>query len=123
MNKISKKILVVDDDEGILDALSLILESAGYSVLASPRGEETLGNIKRYDPDLILLDVLLSGQDGRVICKKLKELDLTKNIPVIMISAHPTAKESVYKCGADDFLPKPFETDELLNKIEFFTNN
>ena len=72
-------------------------------------------------PDLLLLDIWMSGEDGRDICKKLKQSELTKNIPVIMVSASKDIKESALAAGADDFLAKPFEMNELLGKIKMFT--
>ena len=113
-----KKILVVDDDESILDAVSLVLEDEGYRVETIQKGQETYEKVIAFKPDLILLDVLMSGSDGRDICRKLKHNSETKHIPIIMISAHPTAKEGALECGAEEFLAKPFNTDELLKKIE-----
>lgn len=114
----TKRILVVDDDDGILDAMQVMLESEGYEVEASPDGE-ILNNLNKNKlPDLILLDFLLSGKDGREICAMLKKKDHTKQIPVIMVSAHPNAKQDVKKCGADDFLEKPFAIKDLLEKIQ-----
>lgn len=111
------KILVVDDDESILDAISLILEEVGYTVKTSFKGEKTYAMVESFHPDLILLDVLMSGKDGRHICRNLKQNDLTKLIPVIMISAHPSAQQGALECGAEDFLAKPFEVEELLSKV------
>lgn len=113
-----KKILVVDDDEGILDALSLILEEEGYEVETTIKGQETFAKIASFQPALILLDMLLSGNDGRHICRALKADKKTKSIPIIMISAHPNAKAGAIEAGADDFLAKPFEREELLEKIK-----
>lgn len=113
-----KKILVVDDDENILDAISLVLNDEGYQVETSFKGEETFDKINKFKPDLILLDILMSGSDGRDICKKIKKTDTMKNIPVIMISAHPTARGSALKSGANDFLEKPFNTSDLISIIK-----
>lgn len=115
----SKKILVVDDDLDILDALKFALEDAGYEVTTTEKGEyaENLRDTNGGLPDVIILDVLLSGKDGRLICQKLKSQDDTKHIPIIMISAHPNARHSVHHVGADDFLAKPFDFDELLDAI------
>lgn len=112
-----KKILIVDDDESILDALSLILTDADFTVEATSRGSTTMTAVDRFKPDLILLDVLISGWDGRNICRKLKAEDTTKDIPIIMISAHPSAQRSVVECGANDFIAKPFDTNELLYRV------
>ena len=114
-----KKILVVDDDPDILDALQFMLEDAGYRVTTTEKGEyaENLHDTNGGLPDVMLLDVLLSGKDGRLICQKLKSQEETKHIPIIMMSAHYNARQSVTSVGADDFIAKPFETDELLEKI------
>jgi DNA-binding response OmpR family regulator len=112
-----KHILVVDDDPDILEFLQVILEDEGYTVVTSDKGEylEQLHNGGL--PDLILLDMLLSGKDGREIVKYLKREPETAHIPVIMISAHPSAEKEARLAGADDFLPKPFNIDKLLAKI------
>lgn len=114
-----KRILVVDDDPDILEALQFLLEYAGYEVKTTEKGEyaENLRDTNGGLPDLIILDVLLSGKDGRLICQKLKSQEETKLIPIIMISAHPGAKHSVAAVGADDFIAKPFDADDLLEKV------
>src|SRR5690348_4516219 len=115
-SKASQKqsILVVDDDPDILDFLHDLLEMEGYRVAVSMKGEylETLQNGDL--PDLILLDVHLSGRDGREIVRYLKKREETKMIPIIMISAHPSAEETARQAGADAFLEKPFEIEVLL---------
>ena len=114
-----KKILVVDDDPDILDALRFLLEFSGYEVKTTEKGEyaENLRDTNGGFPDLIILDVLLSGRDGRLICQRLKRQHDTQHIPIIRISAHPNAKQSVAAVGADDFLAKPFDADELLTLV------
>ena len=117
MQSTRKKLLVVDDERDILEFLQVILEEEGYAVITSDKGEylEQLHNGGL--PDLILLDVLLSGKDGREIVKYLKSQDETKHIPVIMLSAHPSSEQAARVAGADDFVAKPFEIDLLLAKI------
>jgi DNA-binding response OmpR family regulator len=118
----TRKILVVDDDEGILDALQVMLEDEGYTVETSLNGE-ILEKLKKSNlPDLILLDILLSGKDGRELCKILKRQSTTKKVPVIMITAHPVAKNQIKMYGAEDFLPKPFAMKDVLAKIEKYTS-
>jgi DNA-binding response OmpR family regulator len=116
-----KTILLVDDDEGIVDAISLMLKEYGYDVCATLKGEEAYIQINKCKPDLILLDVLLSGVDGRHICKKIKSNIKTKSIPVVMISAHPSARRHALQVGADGFLAKPFEIDDLLDIAQKYT--
>jgi DNA-binding response OmpR family regulator len=117
MENKQKKILVVDDEPDILEFLQVILQEEGYIAVTTTKGEYVE---KLHDgglPDLILLDVLLSGKDGREIVKRLKSQEETKHIPVIMFSAHPSAEETARTAGADDFVAKPFEIDILLSKV------
>jgi DNA-binding response OmpR family regulator len=112
-------LLIVDDDPDILDALRFMLEDEGYRVQTSEKGDyaESLRDDNGGLPDLIILDVLLSGKDGRIICRKLKSQDDTKHVPIVMISAHPDAERSVREVGADAFVAKPFSVDLLLDTV------
>jgi DNA-binding response OmpR family regulator len=109
-------ILIVDDDPSILDALRFLFEDEGYRVQTSEKGDyaESLRDENGGLPDLIVLDVLLSGKDGRIICRKLKSQDETRHIPIVMISAYPDAERSSKEVGADAFVAKPFAIDEVL---------
>lgn len=112
----SKKVLIVDDDADILDAIGMLLEDADYRVeKASKWSRNQLGGEL---PDLILLDIYLSGQDGREIAKKLKAGEKTRNIPIIMMSAHPTMDDIAAKTGVSAFLAKPFDADDLLKACQ-----
>ena len=112
--------MIADDDPGIVDAIEMLLEFEGYQVSSTIDGSTVL-DMKHELPDLLLLDIWMSGEDGRDICKKLKQEDATKDIPVIMISASKDIRESAMAAGADDFLAKPFEMNELLSKIKNLT--
>lgn len=118
-----KRVLVVDDDPDILDAIRFTLEDEGYAVTTTEKGEyaENLLDGNCGLPDLIILDVLLSGKDGRTICRQLKSRDDTRHIPIIMISAHPDARESSRGVGADAFLAKPWNLDELLAIVAHYS--
>src|SRR6266498_5485492 len=107
------KILVIDDDEGILEAFELVLTSVGYEVETSTQNGDYLNQKLKNVPDLIILDVLLSGTNGKDVCKKLKSQEHTRHIPIIMVSAHPDARKTALESGADDFIPKPFDMNEL----------
>ncbi len=112
-------ILVVDDDPSILDALRFLFEDEGYRVQTSEKGDyaESLRDENGGLPDLIVLDVLLSGKDGRTICRKLKSQEETRHIPIVMISAYPDAERSSKEVGADAFVAKPFAIDEVLTAV------
>jgi DNA-binding response OmpR family regulator len=113
-----KKILIVDDDAAILEPLSLLLEEFGYRVETTAKGDETYKKVTKFGPDLILLDILMSGSDGRIICRRLKKEHKTNKIPVVMMSAHPGAHHDSADAGADDFIAKPFETAHLLTILQ-----
>jgi len=113
-----KKLLVIDDDYDIVEPLAMLFQSEGYSVLTITKGEETYKEVQRFQPDLILLDVLLSGKDGRTICKNFKKDKATKHIPIILMSAHPSAARDFSDNCADAFIAKPFETDELITLVK-----
>lgn len=118
MQSAPKRLLVVDDEPDILEFLQVILQEEGYEVVTSEKG--SLEQLHNGDlPDLILIDVLLSGKDGREVVKSLKSQQETKQIPIMMFSAHPSAQETAQQAGADDFLEKPFDIDVLLAKIAY----
>jgi DNA-binding response OmpR family regulator len=111
------RILVVDDDVDILSVMEILLTMKGFEVAVITKGENTFPKIVTFKPDIILLDVLISGQDGRTICRKLKSDNKTSGIPVIMFSAHPGAAATIAEYGADDFIAKPFDVANLLQKV------
>ncbi len=112
-----KKILVLDDDLDILVVMQLLFKVKGFNVVTLSRWEEVYEKAETYKPDLILLDVLLSGNDGREICKVLKRRTSTKHIPIILFSANPAIAKDVSKYNADGFIHKPFEVNDLLKTI------
>ena len=114
------KILVIDDDLDILSVMEILLSMKGYNVEVTAKGENTFPKIETFKPDIILLDVLISGQDGRTICRKLKSDNETRHIPIIMFSAHPGAAAAIAEYGADDFIAKPFDVTNLLQKVNFY---
>ncbi len=114
----SAKILIIDDEASILNALQIFLEQEGYSVEACDNYDGHLEEIGAEDlPDVIILDILLRNDDGRSIAKKLKSSPKTRHIPIILISAHPTAFKSIKQSGADAFLAKPFSSVKLLETV------
>ncbi len=115
----SKRILILDDDQDILDVVSYILTESGFEVQALSSGEQVAAVIKEFHPDLVLMDVMLADMDGRVICSKLKKDQSTRHIPVILISGTHNLANSLTQQGApNDFIPKPFDIDVLLTKVK-----
>lgn len=112
-----KKILIIDDDDDISAMLYLLLRTK-FDVAVIANSEDIFQKFRSFKPDIIMLDVFLKGYDGRVICKQLKFHPDSKHIPVIMVSGHEEIVDSISKYGADDFLLKPFDYDQLISKIQ-----
>jgi DNA-binding response OmpR family regulator len=108
---------VVDDDPDIGVMLKMMLEYKGYTPVVAERAEEAMDALNADNITLIIMDMLLSGVNGTDICANLKNDPERKNIPVIMISAHPNAKEICMNAGADDFIAKPFDMRDMLTRI------
>jgi DNA-binding response OmpR family regulator len=110
------RILVVDDDQDLLDVLSYVLLENSYEIATLDKGDLIFENIAEFNPDLLLMDVMLAGMDGREICKLIKaKLTL---LPVILMSGtHDLAISLQQTDGPDDYLAKPFDLDILLKKI------
>lgn len=111
-------ILIIDDEQKIIDILSIILSSSGYNVISDKNARLDFLETEQY-PDLILLDNQLENKSGAEICRSLKTGVLTRHIPVIMISGTQGIGEIASNAAADDFLPKPFDMQLLLDKIDY----
>ena len=111
------KILVIDDDPDICTMIKMVLDYHGYTAMDADTEEKANSILGSNEINLIIMDMLLSGVDGSDICRRLKQNPRTASIPVLMFSAHPNAKKICIAAGADDFISKPFEMNELLEKI------
>jgi len=116
-----KKIYIADDDRAILDATKLMLELEGYAVETFV-DKDVINRIVEFPPQLLLLDIWMSGQDGKDICRTLKAKKSTQQVPIIMISASRDVEDSVREAGANDFVSKPFEMQVLTDKIKLHTS-
>lgn len=110
-------VLIIDDNEDILFMLEAMLKIKGYKVSVKKNTGNIEAAVISIDPDVIIMDMLLSGADGREICRQLKANDSLAKIPVIMISAHPEAKVHCLNAGANYFVEKPFEMSEILQTV------
>ena len=113
-------ILVLDDDPDICIMIKMVLDYYGYDAMDADNEENAKKIISSNHVDLLIMDMLLSGVDGTDICRQLKQDKETSSIPILMFSAHPTAKETCLAAGADDFISKPFEMNDMMEKISFF---
>ena len=107
-----KKVLVIDDNSGILFVMRKALALKGYEVHTSDTFTG-VDAVQKIAPDMVYLDISLVGKDGREVTQELKSDERTKNIPIIILTAYPNAKELAKEAGADDYLPKPFELTDL----------
>jgi len=115
-----KKILVVDDEPGILKALSLRLGAKKYVVVTGTNGEQALSQVEAENPDLVILDVMMPPPNGFEVCRKLKEKPEYKKIPIILLTAKATDGDKFWgtDAGADAYVTKPYNSEDLLNKVE-----
>jgi DNA-binding response OmpR family regulator len=111
-------VLLVDDDQDICIMMESILKFSGYSVQYCSVPEKLWQILSDKTPALLLMDMFLSGTDGRDICKKLKSNQETSSIKIMMMSAHPDGEETCLRAGADDFLAKPFDIDYFTDKVK-----
>jgi CheY-like chemotaxis protein len=112
-----KRILVADDDAAICDVVRIFLEDVGYDVEITDDAA-VLRDFPNGRPDLLLLDIWMSGCDGREICRALKSNAATTHLPILLFSASRDAEQIARDAGADGFVAKPFDFDNLLDIIE-----
>ena len=111
------KILIVDDDSNIAELISLYLAKECFDTQVAGDGESALRAVKSYQPDLILLDLMLPGIDGYQVCREVRS---SSDIPVIMLSAKGEVFDKVLglELGADDYMEKPFDSKELVARVK-----
>ena len=113
-------ILVLDDDPDICAMLKMVLDYHGYNTSEAENEEQAKEILSAGRIDLIIMDMLLSGADGTDICHRLKKDQITSSIPILMFSAHPNARTNCLSAGADDFISKPFEMNDMLARVKSF---
>ena len=115
----NKRIMVLDDDEDILEIITYLLIEENYEVYSRNNALNLLEDIRNFQPNLLLMDVLLGEQNGMELCSMLKQQDETRKLPVILISGTHNLSDSLSCYGApNDFLAKPFDVAALLQKVE-----
>jgi DNA-binding response OmpR family regulator len=113
-----KNILVVDDDQDIGTMLKMMLEYKGFAVKLLSNASHTEQILSSQVTDLVILDMLIAGLNGTDVCRSIRSNPLSANIPVLMISALPDARKICIDAGANDFISKPFEMQDLVAKIK-----
>ncbi len=111
------KVLVIDDEVLMMKSTCMVLKYKGFDAHGTLDGNQGISDALSLQPDIILLDIMMPGKDGWQVLRELKESSQTKNIPVVIFSAreYSDGRQKAQKCGAVDFIPKPFETDFLID--------
>lgn len=111
------KVLIVEDEESILETLKLNLDLEGYALEEAMDGETAIDKFKSFQPDLVILDVMLPKKSGYDVCREIRSFSST---PIIFLSAKGTTQDRIFglKLGANDYLPKPFDLEELLLRVQ-----
>ncbi len=119
-----KKILVVDDEVDLVETIRFPLEMEGFNVLVSYNGEDALNQARKEKPDLILLDLMLPKLDGYKVCRLLKFDERYKDIPILMLTAKTQEKDKLLgkETGANEYITKPFDIDDLMKKVKAYLN-
>ncbi|HTI15272.1 MAG TPA: response regulator transcription factor [Dictyobacter sp.] len=114
------KVLVVDDEDNIIELIRLGLRYEGFQVEVASNGEEGIALAQRINPDLMILDIMMPGIDGLEVLRRLRSNPTTRNIPVLMLTAKDDVSDRILglQTGADDYLTKPFDFYELLERIK-----
>lgn len=114
-----KRILVVDDESNIVQMLETRLKAKGFEVISAATGEEALSRVKKDHPDLVILDVMMPPPNGFQVCRTLKDDSDLKKIPIILLTAKSTESDKFWglEAGADAYVTKPYNADDLLTKV------
>ncbi|WP_034448007.1 response regulator transcription factor [Butyrivibrio sp. AE2032] len=113
----ANKVLLVDDDPGIIEVLKLYFEKEGYQVSTCMQGDKAVATFHAFVPDIVILDLMLPGMDGNDICREIRK---TSDTPIIMLTARTDTLDKIVglELGADDYIPKPFEPKEVLARVK-----
>jgi DNA-binding response OmpR family regulator len=114
-------VLLIDDDEDLLEMVEMVLTNSSMRVETSTSGASLMNSLRTSNPDIIVMDIYLGDSDGRNLCQRLKSSKEYGHIPVILYSAGVITPESINEAGADEFIPKPFRIDDLVQKIRALT--
>jgi two-component system response regulator MprA len=111
--------LIIDDEENIVEFIKLGLRYEGFQVEAASDGEQGITAAQRVNPEIIILDLMMPGIDGIEVCKRLRDNPITRDIPILMLTARDEVRDRIIglDAGADDYLTKPFDFDELMARI------
>lgn len=115
------QVLVLDDSPAIVDSIEIMMELEGLSVSKFYKGSDMLNALHpESKPDVILMDMWLSGEDGRDICRHIRADENLRNIPVVIMSASRGLEQSALDAGANDFIAKPFDMEDMISRVKAY---
>lgn len=117
-----KRVLIIENDQDIRHIISFILEEQGFEILSLPEPED-LQDIVPFNPHLILLDEFINNQPGHRLCRKIKQIRTLAHIPVIILSTANHIELIAAECEANDFIRKPFDVEDMVDKVVRLVNN
>lgn len=117
------RVLIIDDDEDLLEILESSLAFFGFEIKTSNYTDDIHSLVTIHQPDLVIIDYIMGGVNGGEMCSELKQKEATKHIPVIILSAYDKVIKSLGTYGCDAFVSKPFDMQELVNKIKLVLKN
>jgi len=117
-----KKILIVDDEPDIVETLKFLVESEGFDCITAMDGEDALKKAKEFNPDVMILDVMLPKINGYKVCRLLKFDCKYKHIPILMVTARSQEEDRLIgeETGADEYITKPFDINMVIEKIHYY---
>jgi two-component system phosphate regulon response regulator PhoB len=119
---VKKKVLFIENDDAIRHIVALILEEQGFNTLSIPEPSD-LNEIIPFRPDVILLDEFINSQPGHRLCLKIKQIEALKHLPVIILSTSNDIELIAKECQANDYITKPFDVDDMVNKVVRIVNH
>lgn len=114
-------VLIVEDDPIIGEMISMIMEEHGLNVISLGDTGRVRDKLHNNEADLVMLDIKLDGENGKDMCRYIKQQDDLKHIPVIFVSASHDIEQATEICGADDFIRKPFDLGHIVEKVNKYT--
>jgi DNA-binding response OmpR family regulator len=115
---LTEAILLVDDDPHLMHVLAMFFDLEGYHVLKARDGQQALDLLREYQPDLVLLDLMMPGISGLEVCKKIRSDRKLKHVPVMIFTAAETREDELIAAGASRFIPKPYSLEGLRSAVK-----
>ena len=117
-----KRVLILDNDPDVLDVMKEALTYEGFEVTCVGEASDVTALVRDHNPDLLIIDYILNGVNGGELCHQVKSNEKTSGLPIVLVSAYPRVLKSLGDYGCDDFIPKPFDLEDLVERIKKLVN-